>query len=194
MQIHARIIDDFKTERKDISPPLQAYLRLVPVLLYAAIAGSILLNALFIARYSQAGSARDTAVRQDSELNTELDGVKSRRQALEDETKKASDLSAWVEASRPLQSLVVEIARSMGSDASLVDLSLERDTTNPAQILLSMRLQSENPKQLDETVQTIARNRFRTFSPQQTMEKGVVDYKATLLWQSSAREQTAPAQ
>ncbi len=194
MQIFAKSIDDFKTERKDVSPPLPAYLRLVPMCFYLSVVASILLNALFVANFSQAVQARDRAKTEDTQLLADIDEVKGRRQALEAETKKASDLAAWVDSSRALQPLVVEIARSMEKDAALLELKMERDAQNPAQIQLALRLQSSNPRQLDLALQTIANSRFRTFSPQQNTTKGEVDYKATLLWQGANRESTTPAQ
>lgn len=194
MQIFAKSIDDFKTERKDVSPPLPAYLRLVPLFFYLSVVASILLNALFLANFSQAVQARDRAKSEDKQLQADIGEVKGKRQALEAETKKASDLAAWVDSSRALQPLVVEIARSMEKDAALLELSLQRDMQNPTQIQLGLRLQSSNPRQLDLALQTIANSRFRTFSPQQNTTKGEVDYKATLMWQGANREPSSSTQ
>lgn len=193
MQIHAKFIDDFKTERKDVAPPLPAYLRLVPMLFYLTIVAAILLNALFLARLSQANQLKENSLKEDRQILAELDGVKKQRRELEIEAKKATELASWVDASRPLQPLIVDIARSMEGDSSIVEMQLVRAAENASQIQLSLRLQTANTRQLDQTLQTIANSRFRTFSPQQTMERGEVDYKATLFWQDSLREQPAPA-
>jgi len=188
MQIFAKSIDDFKTDRKDIAPPLPPYLQLVPIAFYLSILGTVIFNALFLALYSQAGQAKQNYLRQDKQLLADLDSTKKDRQNLELEAKKATDMATWVDASRPLQPLVVEIARSMGEDANLMELRLDRAAENASQIKLSLRLQTDNAKQLDQTLQTIADNRFRSFSPQQSMVKGEVEYKATLFWQDSNRE------
>jgi hypothetical protein len=193
MQIHARFIDDFKTERKDIAPPLPPYLRMVPMLFYASIVASVLLNALFIARWSQASQAKEASVKQNRDITAELEGVKTQRQQLEAEARKATDLANWVEGSRPLQPLIVDIARSMEKDSNIVEMQLERSPENASQIKLGLRLQTANTRQLDQTLQTIANARFRTFSPQQSMERGEVEYKATLFWQDSSRGQPEPA-
>lgn len=193
MQLHARFIDDFKTERKDIAPPLPPYLRLVPIFFYLAIVASILLNALFLARWSQASQAKEASISQDKATLAELAQVKEKRQKLETEARKATDLANWVEGSRPLQPLIVDIARSMEKDSSIVEMSLERAAENASQIKLGLRLQTANTRQLDLTLQTIANARFRTFSPQQSMERGEVEYKATLFWQDSSRGQPEPA-
>ena len=193
MQIHGRFIDDFKTERKDVAPPLPAYLRLVPIIFYMSIAATILLNGLFLARLSQASQVKESSLKQDRSLLSQLDEVKKQRQQLEGEAKKATDLANWVDGSRPLQPLIVDIARSMEGDSSIVEMQLERAQENASQIRLSLRLQTGNTKQLDQTLQTIANSRFRTFSPQQSMERGEIEYKATLFWQDSLREQPTPA-
>ena len=189
MQIHARYIDDFKTERKDIAPPLPSYLRLVPMFFYVSIVASILLNALLLARWSQANQAKESSDRQDKEIVAQLNTVKEQRKQLEVEARKATDLANWVEGSRPLQPLIVDIARSMERDSNIVEMQLERAPENASQIKLSLRLQTANTRQLDQTLQTIANARFRTFSPQQSMERGEVEYKATLFWQDSSRGQ-----
>jgi len=193
MQIFAKSIDDFKTDRKGISPPLPIYLRLVPIVFYLTIAASILLNGLFFVRYSQAGKNREMALIRDKQVQADLAGAQKQRKDLENETKRASDIVAWLDASRPLQPLVVEIARSIEDDSSIVELRLDRDAENPAQIRFSMRLGSDTARQLDVTLAKIAALRFRTFSPQQTMEKGAIDYKATLIWLDAARENAEPA-
>jgi hypothetical protein len=193
MQIHARYIDDFKTERKDIAPPLPGYLRLVPICFYLSVVAAILFNALILVQWSQANQAREASLKQDRELKAELEGVKKQRQQLEVEAKKATDLANWVEGSRPLQPLIVDIARSMEKDSSIVEMRLERAPDNASQVKLQLRLQTVNPRQLDQTLQTIANARFRTFSPQQSMERGEVEYKATLFWQDSSRGQPEPS-
>jgi len=193
MQIFAKSVDDFKTDRKGISPPLPIYLRIVPMVFYLTIAASILLNGLFFVRYSQAGKNREMAMVRDKQVQADLAGARKERKDLENETKRASDIVAWLDASRPLQPLVVEVARSIDDDSSIVELRLDRDAENPAQIRFSMRLGSDTTRQLDVTLAKIAALRFRTFSPQQTMEKGAIDYKATLIWLDAARENAALA-
>ena len=194
MQIHGRYIDDFKTERKDVAPPLPTYLRLVPILFYATIVGSVLLNALFIAQFSQAGQIREAERKKNRELKVELDATKSKRLELESEAKRATDLANWVDTSRPLQPLIVEVARSMEPEASLVDLKLERNEDNPSQIRIALKIQTDNTRQLDQTLQAISNSRFRLFSPQQSMDKGEANYSATLLWQDSNREAMSQVQ
>jgi hypothetical protein len=187
MQIFAKSIDDFKSDRKGVVPPL-------PIYFYGTIVASILLNGLFFVRQNQAGKNREAALGRDRQIQASLQSAKEKRKGLENEAKKATDIVNWLEASRPLQPLVVEIARSMEPDSSIVELRLERDAENPAQIRLSMRLSSDTTRQLDLTLAKISSMRFRTFSPQQTLDKGEIDYKATLIWlDAPAHEQKEPA-
>ncbi len=194
MQIYAKSIDDFKSDRKGISPPLPIYLRIVPMVFYLTIVASILLNGLFFVRYSQAGKNKEMALLRETKLQADLAAAKDQRKALENETKKASDIQTWLDASRPLQPLIVEIARSIEADSSIVELRLDRDGDNPSQIRLSMRLGTDTARQLDVTLEKISSLRFRTFSPQQTMAKGEIDYKATLIWLDATPEPPEPAE
>ncbi len=192
MLIYAKSIDDFKTERKDISPPLPVYLRLVPLIFYLTIGASILLNGLFFVRYSQANLEREETLRRDRQYKADLAESAQQRKELEDEAKKASDVAAWLSGARPLQPLLVEIARSIEENSTIVEVKLERDGESPAQIRFSLRLGSETPRQLDLTLVRLGEMRFRAYSPEQTVSKGEIDYKATLLWQDGNRSQADP--
>ncbi|HRJ70674.1 MAG TPA: hypothetical protein PLS03_00535 [Terrimicrobiaceae bacterium] len=189
MQIAGKSIDDFKTERKGISPPLPVYLRLVPLVFYLGILATILLNGLFFVGYSQANLAMLASQKRDQELKAALAVTKQKRTELENEAKKASDIVAWIEAARPLQPLIVQIARSMEPGASIIELRLDRNAENPAQILFTLRLSSDSTRQLDLTLAKIADQNFRMFSPQQSLAKGELEYQATLMWQDPARVQ-----
>jgi hypothetical protein len=189
MQIHARTIDDFKTDRKGISPPLPVYLRILPIVFYLTIAAAILLNGLFVLRLSQADKDREASLARDKGIKAEIATATGERKAREKEAKKASDILAWLDSSRPLQPLLVAIARSIEPGSSLLSLRLDRPADNPTQIKFSIRLASDSARQLDLTLAKVADLRFRAFSPQQTVENGEFDYKATLIWQdSSARK------
>lgn len=193
MLISGRSIDDFKTERKGISPPLPTYLRLLPIIFYLAIVATIGLNGLFFLRFGQEAQKKEAAIKKKSELDVAVKDAVAERQALEGRTKKASDILDWVDTTRPLQPLVVDIARSILPESSLVELRFDREQESPAKIQFSMKLSSDNPRQLDETLERIAAQRYRLFSPQQSLAQGEIDYKATILWQDPNRpEPVAP--
>lgn len=182
MLIGARKIDDFKTERKDLLPPLPVIYRLVPILFY--------LSVLFIAVvgsaaawHSHVESGRYQSVVGDTtELQRKIGAAKAARAKLEEGIREATDLENWVLASMPLQPLVVGIIRSVGDAATIVDLSLERDAETPSQLKLALTLNTDSDKQIDQTLNKIRELNYREFSPTQSMVKGNLEYRASLLW------------
>ena len=185
MQISTRQIDDFKNDRKDITPPLPVVLRLVPILFYCSIAVAVLLSSLFALQFQLAIQKRDAHKAEITSIGGKTQAARNDRAALESEIKKATDIQAWVAGSRPLQPLLVNIARSMGARSSIVDLRLDRDADNPAQIKIALRMATDSTKQLDETVEKMASLKYRAFSPTQSLGRGELDYKATLVQQDA---------
>lgn len=188
MQITERQIDDFKSDRKDIAPPLPVVLRLVPLLFYCSIAVAIILSSIFAIQFQLAVQKRDAHKAQTASLATQTQDARSQRTALESQIKKATDIQSWVASSRPLQPLLVEITRSMGARSSIVDLRLDREPDNPSQIKMGLRMGTDSTKQLDLTVEKIANLNYRAFSPTQTLGRGELDYKATLVHQDPLRQ------
>ena len=193
MQIIGHQIDDFKNERKDIAPALPMVLRLVPLLFYCSIAVAIILSSLFAIQFQIAVQKRDNHKAQTASLGTQTQGARNERAALEAQIKKATDIQSWVASSRPLQPLLVEIARSMGPRSSILDLRLDREPDNPSQIKMSLSMGTDSTKQLDITMEKIAALNYRAFSPTQTLGRGELDYKATLVRQDPFRQQTGEA-
>lgn len=191
MQIIADQIDDLKTDRKDIMPPLPMVLRLVPLLFYGAIAFALVVGGVALWNARVATQRRD-AIRQKIEsLNTEIAKTKADRAVLEAKIREATDLENWVLASMPLQPLVVGVVRSMAPNSSIVELNLERDEETPSQLKLGLRLNSDSDQQLEDTLEVIRGMHYREFSPTQTRVRGDLDYKASLLWQNPyAKTQT----
>ncbi len=187
-------IDDFKTERKDIAPPLPAIMRLVPLLFYLSllflsVVGTVAsLHAKFSSDQRAAVNARIDS------LKKEIEATKARRSALEVEINEAMDLEAWVLASMPLQPLVVAIIRSMRPESEIVDLSIERDAESPSQLRLALKLNVVSDEQLEETLKSIRDMHYREFNPTQTQSQGNLDYKASLLWQDPRAEWQTPEQ
>ena len=185
MKIERRIIDDLKTERPDIAPGLPAYLRLVPILFYATILGGILLSGFFLLVLRNASTAEAEWKAEIARRNQELADVKSGRAAVERQTRRATDVVAWVEGSRNLQPLVVSMIRSMEAGSSIAELALARDATTPTQIKLTLKLNTQGTRQLDATLEQIVSRDFRTYNPNQTQSRGEIDYEATLIYQSA---------
>lgn len=189
MQINERKIDDFKSDRKDIMPPLPVVLRLVPVLFYCSIAVAVILSSIFAIQFQMAVQKRDGHTASKVLLSSQTQDARNQRAALEAQIKKATDIQSWVASSRPLQPLLVDIARSMGPRSSIVDLRLDREIDIPSQIKMGLRMNADTTKQLDLTVEKIAALNYRAFSPTQTLGRGELDYKATLVHQDPRHQQ-----
>lgn len=192
MLISGSRIDDFKTERKELAPPLPMVLRLVPILFYSALAFLAVIGSLSLYQAKMAENRREEIRKQLSALEAEILSVKARRDQLGKEIRRATDLEAWVLGSMPLQSLAVEIIRSMGPRSSIVDLTIERDPATPSQLRLALRLNTDSDKQLEATLEAIRRLNYREFSPTQTMVRGDLEYKAKLLWENPAGQLPQP--
>ena len=190
MQVTERKIDDFKSERKDIAPPLPVVLRLVPLLFYCSIAVVLILSSIFFLQFRLAIQKRDNHKAQTASLAAQTQESRNQRTALETQIKKATDIQSWVSGSRPIQPLLVEIARSMGPRASIVDLRLDRSPENPTQLKLGLTMGTDSTKQIDLTMEKITAMHYRAFSPTQTLGRGELDYKATLVHQDQLREQS----
>jgi hypothetical protein len=184
MKIDYRPVDDLKTERPDITPPLPATLRLVPILFYVVVLGGIVLSSLFLVVLRNAAADEQRWKAETAERTQRLNEVEAERRSLEGQAHRASDIVAWVEGARSLQPLVVEIIRSMSSSSSITSLALSRDPATATQVKLALKLNTQDPRQLDTTLEAIAARNFRTYNPNQTQSRGEIDYEATLLYQN----------
>jgi hypothetical protein len=193
MQIPSRIVDDLKTDRKDITPPLQAVLRLVPVFFYAAIVGCLLLGTIFFAQLRLAEDRLRAHEARLAELEGEVTKAKEDRASLEAKILRAQDVEMWAKASKPIQPLAVTIARSIGAGSTIEDLKLDRVDALDPKIRLSLRIGTDKVDQLDRTIQALENSKFRVFTPEQSITRGEIDYHATLVQQDiSAGEESTP--
>jgi hypothetical protein len=185
-------IDDFKTGRKDIAPPLPMIMRLVPLLFYLSLVFLVVVGSLASVHAKFASDHRSSLLGRIEELKKEIEGIKTEKTALENEIQEATDLEAWVLASIPLQPLVVNIIRSMGPQSEIVDFTLERDAETPSQLRIGLKLNTVSDKQIEETLAVIRGLNYREFNPTQTRVQGNLDYKASLLWQDPMSNRQTP--
>lgn len=192
MQINGSRIDDFKTDRKGILPPLPMVFRLVPILFYCALAFLLVIGSVAVFHMRVAQNRRDEITREVAQLNTDIMATKAARDELGKQIRRATDLESWVLASMPLQSVIVAIIKSMDPRSSIVDLTIERDPDTPSQLQLNLRLNADSDGQLDTTLEAIRSMDYREFSPTQTMVRGDLDYRAKLLWDNPAQKAPTP--
>ena len=183
MLISETRIDDFKTDRKDIAPPLPMVMRLVPILFYLSLLFLVVVGSVASLHAKLSSDQRKNVIARIESLKSQIEQSKTQRASLETEISEALDLEAWVLASMPLQPLIMAIIRSMGPESEIVDLTLERDAETPSQLRLGLKLNSSSDKQLEDTLAAIKDLDYREFNPTQTRVQGNLDYKASLLWQ-----------
>lgn len=193
MLISDAYIDDLKTERKDVSPPLPMIMRLVPLLFYLSLLFLLVVGSVASLHAKFSSDQRGAVLARINTLKAEIDSTKKQRASLESEIAQALDLEAWVLASMPLQPLVVAIIRSVAPGSEIVELSLERDADTPSQLRIGLKLNTDSDKQLEQTLAAIRSMHYREFNPTQTRSQGNLDYKASLLWQDPASERETPA-
>lgn len=187
-------IDDFKTDRKDIAPPLPSVMRLVPILFYLSLVFLAVVGSVASLHAKFAADQRNAVTAQIEAAQTEIEAAKLQRSALEEEINEAMDLEAWVLASMPLQPLVVAVIRSMGPESEIVEFSLERDADTPSQLRLGLKLNTASDKQLEKTLAVIRAMNYREFNPTQTRVQGNLDYRANLIWQDPGGKRQTPEQ
>lgn len=185
MILPQHVIDDFKTNRKDITPPLPVVARLVPILFYLSIFASIVLCSLFLVQIRLADVRKATYEQGKEAAQTETNNVAAQKKAMEDRILRARDVQGWVEGSLPVQPLAVSIARSMAPGASLSSLRLTRQEEAPANIKLTMSVATTSIEQIERTTSAVSQQNFRVVQPQQSFSQGQIDYTATLVGETS---------
>lgn len=192
MLINETRIDDFKTDRKGISPPLPLVMRLVPLLFYLSLLFLAVVGTVSSIHAKFSSNHRSALLSRIELLKKEIEAVKTEKTALENEIKEATDLEAWVLASIPLQPLVVSIIRSMGPQSEIVDFTLERDAETPSQLRVGLKLNTASDKQIEQTLEVVRGMNYREFNPTQTRVQGNLDYRASLLWQDPQGQRQTP--
>ncbi|MBU3665533.1 MAG: hypothetical protein FGM15_06605 [Chthoniobacterales bacterium] len=188
MLIDAQKIDDFKTPRKDLLPPLPLVFRLIPIVFYLSLVFLAVVGSLAMWHARVATMRYQDTMKQRSALEAEIASTKAARSELERNYREATQLYSWVESSVPLQPLLLKIIKSMDPGSVIVDLTLERDAANPAQIKLALTFNSKTDDQIVKTVAAIRDMGYLEFSPTQTKIKGNLEYRAVLLRNRTAAD------
>lgn len=174
-------VDDFKEERRDVTPPLPIVLRIVPLLFYLSIFAALVLCSIFLVQIQVAASSIKTYEQGIADVKADMENTATMRTQLEGRILRATDVQNWVEGSTPVQPLAVAAARSISPDSMLADLRLDRDPDSPASIRFGMRVSASTMEQIDKTTTALGDQHYRVIQPQQTLSDGQIDYRATLV-------------
>jgi hypothetical protein len=192
MVIPKHIVDDFKTNRKDITPPLPYILRLVPLCFYLSIVAAVVLCSVFLLQIAVATDNIQKDTRATESILAEAKQTDEQRGKLEARIIQATDLQAWAEGSLPVQPLAVSAARSIESGSMLSDLRIDRDSGAPSSIRFGMRVAATSPDQIERTTTALTDQAYRVVQPQRTLSEGQIDFRATLV-SPSGRAADSPA-
>ncbi len=99
------------------------------------------------------------------------------------ESTKAEVLAKWVEGARNIQPLSVAIARAMPPEVRLSDLTLERSEQVPSNLSFGVKINGGSAIEVGLMETSLSRLQYRSYSPQQTKEGDVIEYRSTLVRQ-----------
>ena len=102
---------------------------------------------------------------------------------LDAETGRAEDVARWVEGARNLQPISVAIARAMPAEVRLSDLTIERSDQVPSNLSLAVRINGGSATEVDLIESSISRLNYRSYSPQQSKNGDIIEYRSTLVRQ-----------
>jgi len=195
MQISDLTIDDFKTPRKDLMPPLPLLYRLVPIVFYLSLVFLAVVGSLAMWHKRVETMRYLEMVRQKKAVTEEIATTKAARAALEEGYRESASLYDWVESSMPLQPMIIAILKSMKDGSKIVDLSLERDAESPSQLRLALTVNTDSEDQIQETLKVIREKmNYLEFSPTQSKSKGNIEYRALLVRNKTGRQYQTPQQ
>ncbi|MCB1224946.1 MAG: hypothetical protein KDK99_03960 [Verrucomicrobiales bacterium] len=173
---------DFKSPRTDTSRRLPPTFRFIPIAFYLAVVAGACLITLDVMKSRQA--KQDIIVA--DQLKAEHEETKAKydaeRAAIELERAKAEQVAKWVEGTRVIQPICVATARAIKGEVRLANFALDRSTELPAQMDLTLRLAGGDVLALQDIQRAIEGLNYRTYSPQQNRDVGMVDFKATLVF------------
>lgn len=186
MAAEAYVCHDLKSQRGEISTGLPPVYRLVPIAFYITLVGCSAAIAWFELERGKAVVEAQASAAQAAMYEAESARIANDRARVEALNARASAVAKWLEGALNLQPVCVAVSRGAGKDASISELSLTRNTELPDQVRLELKMSNADSAVMDATLQGIRNLDFRAYSAQQSTELDQLDYKATLVWQSSA--------
>jgi hypothetical protein len=173
---------DFKTPLAGASRRLPSSFRFVPIAFYFAIVGGIYFVTMDIMSLRRAAQERVTF----EQLRKEREETKAKlveeKLMVDIEMAKARDVAGWVEGTRVLQPICVEVARAIQAQVKIAEFVLDRNPQLPSQIDVSMRLTGADASQIAAVENAFGKLNYRPYSPQQARTQEMIDYRSTLVF------------
>jgi hypothetical protein len=142
------VLQDFKTERNDILPPLPAVLKIVPIGFVATLLGFLGMVGYSLKEEKVIkGQIEERRLAQVNEQN-QMVALQALESSLSGEVKQAMEVKDWVASSTEVYPLVMKIARTVSKETTISDLTIGRDEENPAHLKMSLKLNS--PRGLEQ--------------------------------------------
>lgn len=179
----AYITHDFKTPRPDGSRRLPRTFMLVPVLFYLALLGGSYLSITSYLSYREASNKRDEFQKKIAEQDSQRKTVEATIATTNKEKLKAEKLAQWIEGTRMLQPISVAITRSIPAEISLGEVSFDRSLDIPAQINLSVRINSGGMEDIGRIQNGVEALKYHAYNSQQLKNGDFLDYRTILVWQ-----------
>lgn len=174
---------DFKTPRTDTSRRLPNSFRVVPIAFYVAMVAAAYFVTMDVLGYRAAQREKTSF----DQIKTEHDAEKAKYEELTSdldvETARANAVAKWIEGTRAMQPICVKIGRSVKSEARLSELLLERNEQLPNQLVLTLKLTGGEVTDVQQIQAGIEQLNYRAYSPQQSKQGEVIDYRSNLVWQ-----------
>lgn len=177
------ICHDFKTPRNDTSKRLPDTFKAVPVLFYLSLVGAAYFMTMDWLAYKNAQQEKMTAEARKAAIDGEKKKLDEEKAALDQETAKAEILAKWMEGARNVQPICAAIARSMPLEVRLSNLTLERSAQVPSNLALGVRINGGSVTEVGMMETGLSRLQYRSFSPQQSKDGEVIEYRSTLVRQ-----------
>lgn len=177
------ICHDFKTPRNDTSKRLPNSFKMVPLAFYLALLGGAYFMTMDWMAYKQAQQSKIAAEEVKKEHESVTKQLNEEKAALDAETAKAENVAKWVEGARNLQPISVAIARAMPPEVRLSDMTIERSDQVPANLSLALRINGGSATEVGLIESSISRLNYRSYSPQQTKNGDIIEYRSTLVRQ-----------
>ncbi|MCA1963043.1 MAG: hypothetical protein LDL31_03745 [Prosthecobacter sp.] len=177
------ICHDFKTPRNDTSKRLPDTFKAVPVLFYLSLVAAAYFMTMDWLAYKAAQQEKAQAEAKKVAIDAAKAKLDEEKAGLDQETARAENLAKWMEGARNVQPITAAIARSMPLEVRLSGLTLERSAQVPSNLALSVRINGGSVTEIGMMETGLSRLQYRSFSPQQSKDGDIIEYRSTLVRQ-----------